>query len=93
MHSVLFIVDATNTVINFIPISIMGSGYAAWQCPQWSNKSNFAVALASSSDDNASWDMVLLKNVGIRGSEQSLLMTVGSGKLNTESTPSLWIGN
>ncbi len=93
MHSVLFIADTSNTVINFIPISIMGSGYAAWQCPQWSNKPNFAAALASSNDNGSSWDLVLLKNVGIRGSEKTQLMTVGSGKMNTESTPSLWIGN
>ncbi len=95
MHSVLFIVDASNTVINFIPISIMANygTYSAWQCPQWSNNPNFAAALAASNDESSSWDLVLIKNVGSRGKEIPLIMTIGSGKMNTESTPDLWIGN
>jgi hypothetical protein len=93
MHSVLFVVDTTNTVKNFIPISLMGSGYSAWQCPQWSNKPDFAAALAASNDESASWDLVLLKNISSRGNEQKLIVTLGSGKMNTESTPFLWIGN
>lgn len=92
-HTVLFIVDATNTVINFIPISIMGSGYAAWQCPQWSNNPNIAVALAAPNEGSTSWDLVLIKNVGTKDGASSLILTIGSGKLNTNSTPSLWIGN
>ncbi|MGA3051078.1 MAG: hypothetical protein ABSE00_04075 [Chitinispirillaceae bacterium] len=92
-HSVLFIVDVSNTVINFIPISIMGSGYAAWQCPQWSNNQNYAIAIAASNDGSTSWDLVLIKNVRTKDGESSLILTVGSGKMNTNSTPSLWIGN
>jgi hypothetical protein len=95
MHSVLFIVDVSNTVINFIPISIMANygTYSAWQCPQWSNNPNFAAALAASNDESTSWDLVLIKNVSYRRKEIPLKMTVGSGKMNTESTPCLWIGN
>jgi hypothetical protein len=67
--------------------------YSAWQCPQWSNNPNFAAALAASNDESSSWDLVLIKNVGSRGKEIPLIMTIGSGKMNTESTPDLWIGN
>jgi hypothetical protein len=92
-HTVLFIADISNTVINFIPISIMGSGYGAWQCPQWSNEPNFAAALAAPNDESTSWDLVLIKNVGTKDGAAPLTLTIGSGKLNTNSTPSLWIGN
>jgi hypothetical protein len=92
-HSVLFIVNTSNTVTHFIPISIMGSGYAAWQCPQWSNNASYAVALASSSNDNTTWDLVLIKIAGTMDGASQLTLTIGSGKMNTNSTPCLWIGN
>ena len=91
-HAVLFIADVSNTVIDFVPLSIMVGGYQEWQDPEWSNKPSYAAALALIDDSQA--DGVILKNIGSRTSaKQKLIFTRGSGKLNATSTPSVWIGN
>lgn len=91
-HEVLFIVDVSNTVIDFVPLSIMGNSYLEWQDPEWSNNPLYAAALALIDDTQA--DGVIIKNIGTRTSaKQKLIFTRGSGKLNTTSTPYVWIGN
>jgi hypothetical protein len=94
LHAVLFIVDINNTVKDFVPISIMGSGYGAWQCPEWSNKPNFAAALAKADENTNIADGVIIKNLGDHSiKKETLVFTRGNGKLNSASTPYVWIGN
>jgi hypothetical protein len=91
-HAVLFIADVSNTVIDFVPLSIMGGGYQEWQDPEWSNNPAYAAALALIDDSSA--DGVFIKNVGTRpAAKQKLVFTRGRGKLNVTSTPFVWIGN
>jgi hypothetical protein len=94
LHAVLFIVDINNTVKDFVPISIMGSGYGAWQCPEWSNKPNFAAALAKADENTNIADGVIIKNLGDHSVKKiPLVFTRGNGKLNSNSTPYVWIGD
>jgi hypothetical protein len=94
LHAVVFIVDINNTVKDFVPISIMGSGYGAWQCPEWSNKPNFAAALAKADENTNTADGVIIKNLGDHSiKKEKLVFTTGTGKLNSNSTPYVWIGN
>jgi hypothetical protein len=90
MHAVLFIVDISNIVKDFIPIGIMGGAYVGWQDPEWSNDPRFAAALAMIDDSRA--DFVIIKNIGDRDAKkETLVLTIGTGKLNETSTPSIWI--
>ncbi len=91
MHAVIFIVDMTNTVKDFIPISIAGGDYVSWQDPEWSNDPRYAAALAVIDESRA--DLVIIKNIGDRNEKkESLIVTIGTGKLNETSTPYVWIG-
>jgi hypothetical protein len=91
-HAVLFIVDVSNTVADFVPISIMGGSYQEWQDPEWSNRPDYAAALALIDDTQA--EGVIIKNIGSRiNTKQKLIFTRGSGKMNVTSTPHVWIGN
>jgi hypothetical protein len=93
-HVVLFIADITNTVRDFVPLSIMGTSpaYQEWQDPEWSNKPAFGTALALINGTSA--DGVIIKNIGNRAApKQTLIFTKGIGKLDDTSTPYIWIGN
>jgi hypothetical protein len=91
MHVAMLIVDMTNTVRDFVPISLMGGGYAAWQDPEWSNDPRFAAALAMIDESQA--DLVIIKNIGDRTAlKETLVLTLGTGKMNETSTPYVWIG-
>ena len=94
-HAFLFIVDVGNTVQDYVPVSIMGSNYHAFQCPEWSNNPGFAAAMALPDDASPTGDGVIIKGIGNRSAQKSVLIfTQGSGKLNTQrSTPYVWIGN
>jgi hypothetical protein len=94
-HTFLFIVDAGNAVQDYIPITIMGSGYNAWQCPEWSNNPQFAAAMALPNDLLPTGDGVIIKGIGNQGGQkETLIFTQGNGKLNTQrSTPYVWVGN
>jgi hypothetical protein len=90
-HAVFFIVDITNTVVDFVPISVMGERYQSWQDPEWSNDPHFAAALAMIDETKA--DFVIIKNIGDRSKKKELLtVTMGTGKMNVTSTPYIWIG-
>jgi len=91
-HTVLFIVDKTNTVRDFVPLSLMDSHYQEWQTPEWSNQPGFAAAEAVISESET--DGVIIKNIGSRAiPKENLVFTLGAGKLDYRSTPSVWIGN
>jgi hypothetical protein len=93
-HAVLLIVDISNTVVDFVPVSLMGGGYRVWQDPEWSNKPEFAAALALINENSTESDGVFIKNIGVRTiSKQRLTFTRGKGKMNATSTPDVWIGN
>ncbi|MBN2188847.1 MAG: hypothetical protein JW699_05290 [Chitinispirillaceae bacterium] len=86
-HALIFIVDISNTVQTFLPIAMVGSAYYQWQDPEWSNRPDFAAALACLNEAEA--DGVFL-NVATKS---TLRFTRGAGKMNATSTPSVWIGN
>jgi hypothetical protein len=91
-HAVIFITDVSNTVVDFVPLSFAGAGYLEWQDPEWSNRPDYAAALALIDDSKA--DGVFIKNVGTRPAvKQKLIFTKGRGKMNETSTPCVWIGN
>jgi hypothetical protein len=91
MHALIYIVDIANTVRDYVPVSIMGSGYEAWQDPEWSNDPSYATVLALIDESKA--DGVLVKNIGQRNvNKETMVLTIGTGKLNITSTPYLWIG-
>jgi hypothetical protein len=91
LHAVFFIADITNTVIDFVPISVMGENYRSWQDPEWSNDPRFAAALAMIDETRA--DFVLVKNIGDRSKKKEILtVTRGTGKMDVTSTPYVWIG-
>jgi hypothetical protein len=90
IHAVLFVVDATNTVRDFVPITIMGDGYESWQDPEWSNDPHFAAALAMINESKSNF--VIINNIGDRDKKkEGLIVTIGAGKLNETSTPYVWI--
>jgi len=94
-HSVLFIVDYTNTVRDYVPLSLLNAagygGYSEWQTPEWSNNPQFAAALGVINDNQA--DGIIIKNVGNHAATKAFLkFTLGKGKLNLESRPYIWIG-
>jgi hypothetical protein len=94
MHAFLFIADIDNTVRDYVPVTIMGSGYHAWQCPEWSNDLSFAAAIALANEASATGEGVIIKGIGDRGTaKETLIFTRGDGKLNAASTPSVWVGN
>ena len=94
MHTFLFIVDINNTIQDYVPITIMGAGYHAWQCPEWSNKLSFDAAIALANDAAETGEGVIIKGVGnSAATKETLVFTRGNGKLNASSTPSVWIGN
>jgi hypothetical protein len=91
-HAVIFIVDISNTVVDFVPVSLMGTGFQEWQDPEWSNDPAYAAALALI--DASSAEGVVIKNIGTRmGTKEKLVFTRGSGKMNATSTPYVWVGN
>ena len=94
-HAYLFIVDPSNTVQDYVPITIMGNSYHAWQCPEWSNNPNFAAAMALADEFATTGDGVIIKGMENRMAQKKILVfTQGSGKLNTQrATPYVWIGN
>jgi hypothetical protein len=92
MHAFMFIVDISNTVQDYVPVTIMGNGYHAWQCPEWSNDSAFAAAIALPDESSATGEGVVIKGIGDRAAaKETLIFTRGDGKLNASSTPSVWI--
>jgi hypothetical protein len=94
MHAFLLIADINNTVRDYVPITIMGNSYHAWQCPEWSNDSSFAAAIALADEAAATGEGVIIKGVGDRAAtKETMIFTRGVGKLNFSSTPSVWINN
>jgi hypothetical protein len=95
MHTFMLIVDINNTVQDYVSVTkIMGNGYHAWQCPEWSNKMSFAAAIALADEEAATGEGVIIKGVGDSAATKGkLIFTRGDGKLNFGSTPSVWIGN
>jgi hypothetical protein len=95
-HTVLYIVDYTNTVRDYITLGQLNaaySGYAEWQDPEWSNDPRFAAALALVVIDGAQADGIIVKNVGDPAAKKAFLkFTLGKGKLDATSTPYIWIG-
>jgi len=93
-HSVLFIVDYTNTVRDYVALSQLNAvygGYSEWQTPEWSNNPQFAVAVGVINDAQA--DGIIIKNMGNHTATKTFLkFTLGKGKLNIESRPYIWIG-
>jgi hypothetical protein len=92
-HTILYIVDHTNTVRDYIPLSQLSAigGYAEWQDPEWSNDPRFAAALGVIDDAQA--DGIIIKNMGDRTVAKAFLkFTLGKGKLDQTSTPYIWIG-
>lgn len=93
-HSVLFIVDYTNTVRDYVALSLLNKaygGYSEWQTPEWSNNPQFAAALGVINDNQA--DGIIIKNIGNHMATKTFLkFTLGKGKLNVESRPYIWIG-
>lgn len=94
-HAFLLIADAGNTVRDYVPITVMGNSYHAWQCPEWSNNPQFAAAMALADDASSKGDGVIIKGMGTTVSPKEILVfTQGTGKLNTQrSTPYVWVGN
>lgn len=94
-HEYLFIVDPGNTVQDYVPVTIMGNSYHAWQCPEWSNNPDFAAAIALADDAAPAGDGVIIKGISNHSAQKKILVfTQGSGKLNTQrATPYVWIGN
>jgi hypothetical protein len=95
-HTVLYIVDYTNTVRDYVTLGQLNaaySGYAEWQDPEWSNDPRFAAALALVVIDGAQADGIIVKNVGDPAAKKAFLkFTLGKGKLDLTSTPYIWIG-
>ena len=92
-HSVVFIVNTNNTVVDYIPLTLAATAgtYSELQDPEWSNKGNFAAVLGVVSGNTA--DGLLVKNIGNNSMTKAVLkFSEGSGKLNATSTPYLWIG-
>jgi hypothetical protein len=90
MHEVIFIVDAANTVKDFIPLKIMKGSYLQWQDPEWSNNPRFLAALALINESQA--ELVMIKNIGDGNkTKDRMILTIGAGKLNDTSTPFVWI--
>ena len=94
-HAMIFIVDSKNTVIDYIPLTLLASNYGSydeWQDPEWSNNSRFAMALGVLNESDA--DAVIIKNIGNGAVAKKVLrITPGKLKLNVTSTPYIWIGN
>jgi hypothetical protein len=86
-HKVIFIVDATNTVQTFLPLSIANAiqTYAEWQDPEWSNKTGFCTALGVPNADQQPADGLVV-NI----STKTVCWFVMN--IDNTSTPSLWIG-
>jgi hypothetical protein len=93
-HTVLYIVDYTNTVRDYVTLGQLNAaygGYIEWQDPEWSNNPQFAAALGVIDDAQA--DGIIIKNVGDPASKKAFLkFTLGKGKLDVTSTPYIWIG-
>ncbi|MBD3390589.1 MAG: hypothetical protein GF418_01090 [Chitinivibrionales bacterium] len=80
-HDVVFIVDNTNTVQDFIPVM---SPYAQLQDPEWTNNSNLVSALGVIDVETADAILIDLTTKEI--------VKVAEG-LNITSTPYVWDGN
>ncbi len=95
MHTMLFIVNIENTVVDYVPLSLATAKYRPyeeWQDPEWSNNPGFAAALGVIDDANA--DIIIIKNIGDREHAKELLkVTPGTYKVNATSTPYIWIGH
>jgi hypothetical protein len=95
-HTVLYIVDYTNTVRDYVTLGQLNAvygGYSEWQTPEWSNNPQFAAALGVINDAQA--DGIIIKNIGNpnpAATKTFLKFTLGKGKLNPESRPFIWIG-
>jgi len=95
-HSMLFIVNSANTVVDYVPLglakSALGTSYTEWQDPEWSNKPTFAAVLGVFNETQA--DGIIVKNIGDNALAKSFFkFTSGTIKLNSTSTPYIWIGN
>jgi hypothetical protein len=86
MHEYLFIADKTNTALWYLK---MPAGYFEWQCPEWTNDSNFVVAIAKITEPvtDDRYDCFLIK----RSDNKILKLTNSDFKMDVTSTPSLWI--
>jgi hypothetical protein len=93
-HSMLFIVNTENSLIDYVPLSLAKAKYypyTEWQDPEWSNIPRFAVALGVINDANA--DLIIIKGIADKSAAKEILnVTPGKFKLNATSTPCLWIG-
>jgi hypothetical protein len=94
-HTMLYIVDNTNTVRDYVALNQLIAAYGnyiEWQDPEWSNSPVFATALGNIDDAQA--DGIIIKNIGNRAlTKKFLKFTLGKGKLDVTSTPYIWIGN
>jgi len=93
-HQLIFIVNSANRVVDYVPLTLAVSkfgAYVEWQEPEWSNNPRYSMALGIIDDADA--DGIIIKNVGDNQTPKELLrITPGKFKLNTTSTPHLWIG-
>jgi hypothetical protein len=91
-HSMIFIVNSVNTVVDYIPLSLansmLGIPYIEWQDPEWSNNPEYSTALGVISETSA--DGIIIKN---NGNKSLFKFTSGTVKLTSTSTPYIWIGN
>jgi hypothetical protein len=91
MHGVLYIVDGTNAVRDYLPVSLAGASYREWEDPEWSNRADFVIALAVIDESKA--DAIVIRNVGDGNvKKETMAVTPGKFKMNYTSTPYLWIG-
>jgi hypothetical protein len=83
-HAILYIVDHTNTVRDYVALGQLNAaygGYIEWQDPEWSNDPRFAAALGVINDAQA--DGIIVKNVGDPAAKKAFLkFTLGKGKLD-----------
>ncbi len=93
-HAMLFIVDTKNDLVDYVPLRLATAKYRPyieWQDPEWSNAQRFATVLGVIDDANA--DMIIVKGIGDASAAKEILnVTTGKYKLNSTSTPYLWIG-
>jgi hypothetical protein len=89
-HRVVYIVDATNSVVEAFDINSLlsypdGSG---WQDPEWSNKPNFFCTLAKSEGVGGTWDCFL-----VRISDKKMLkLNTPPLEFSSTATPSVHLG-
>ncbi|MDD5673166.1 MAG: hypothetical protein PHC61_03295 [Chitinivibrionales bacterium] len=89
-HQIIYVVDKSNRVQWFINKDSIADNNTEFQDPEWSNKTDFLMALAGNAGES-NYDCYIIKRS--TGDKLSLLSSSSGSRLNDTSTPSLWIGN